>query len=533
MNPLGVHFIPTHTGQHHYNFIRDMQPGILKIAASSTPDVQQIVDGYAAAPSALIYLRNVARSEQHDFLWRDPVGAARQHVKEWDADIKERYAQARDRKLTLPPLSQIRILGVNEPVIELFAREEDMSNYDAWLAMMNERAPKLDTYMDEFGNAANELGYGTGLGNISSGQPADKRPGEYATFDWFPKTRRLLESTRGLNAYGSHEYWRAETGPEGHADWHAWRFMHLDVDCDIDVLESGVDQKITDADPDGNRGWHGHMDAKAYVDQHRRYLARACQDSRFRGATPFTLDGDKIWESFWVEDCMPEMIALSNELHATVRPTQPATKPVTVHLPSVSAPSAPVEVKPMATNIIEPRVAQAILKIESGGRTHGDDGRIIVRFEPHIFARYVTPEAFVKHFQIGTPKWNGDQHRYRDDNGNFVPFHGNQVTEYRALNVALELNSEGALKSTSMGAGQIMGFNHARVGFPTAAAMFQAFQDATMQAVGFMNYFLSDPALMDAMWRKDWRTIAALYNGTGAVDTYAPLLERAYNELGG
>ena len=328
MNPIGVHFLPTHTGQFHYDFIRDMQPGIFKLVGSSTPDVQQMADGYAAAPNAIHYWRNVARSEQHDFLWREPVRAAQQHVTEWHADIQQRYQQARERGLTLPPVEQIRILGVNEPVIELFPRNEDMSNYDEWLAMMNERTPLLDAYMVTFGYEANRLGYGAGLGNISSGQPANKKPGEYATFDWFPKTRKLLESTRGKNAYVCHEYWRAETGPEGHADWHAWRFMHLNVNCDIDILESGVDQKITSQQPLDPRGWHGHMSAAAYVDQHRRYIARARTDSRFRCETPFTLDGDKMWESFWVEYCMKEMVALSNEVRtSTPKPPQSPIDP--------------------------------------------------------------------------------------------------------------------------------------------------------------------------------------------------------------
>lgn len=337
MNPIGVHFIPTHTGKFHYDFIRDMQPGILKLCGSSTPDVQQIADGYAAAPNALMYLRNVARSEQHDFLWRDPVGAARQHVDEWHADIQRVYQQGRERGLTLPDKEQIRILGVNEPVIELFPRQEDMSNYDEWLAMMNERAPILDTYMVEFGDDANAHGYGTGLGNISSGQPANKKPGEYATFDWFPRTRKLLERTRGLNAYACHEYWRAETGPEGHADWHAWRFMHLNVDCDIDVLECGVDQQITSQSPLTPRGWHGHIEASAYVDQHRRYIARARTDSRFRCETPFTLDGDNDWESFWIEPCMPEMVGLSQELRASQPPSQPDSPPTVIRLPDIKS----------------------------------------------------------------------------------------------------------------------------------------------------------------------------------------------------
>src|SRR5690606_430643 len=125
-----------------------------------------------------------------------------------------------------------RLLGINEPVVEEFPRQEDMSNYGEWRAMMQRRTPLLDAYMERLGLELNARGYGAGLGNFSSGQPANLKPGSYPTFTWFPKTTRLLERTRGRNALAVHEYWRAETGPEGWWDWHTCRFFHYEVDCD-------------------------------------------------------------------------------------------------------------------------------------------------------------------------------------------------------------------------------------------------------------------------------------------------------------
>ena len=208
---------------------------------------------------------------------------------------------------------------------------------------------------------------------------------------------------------------------------------------------------------------------------------------------------------------------------ATTTPTQPTPEP---------KPQPPDKPTPMPTGILDPRVLQAILNIESGGRTHGADGRVLIRFEPHIFAQYITPEAFAKHFQVGTPKWNGDQHRYRDDAGNFVSFHGDQAKEYRALNTALELNAEGALRSISMGAGQIMGFHYAKLGYPTARAMFESFHQAQMQTIAFFNFCLSTPGLMDAIRARNWERVALLYNGSGNVPVYSKLLRDAYDKLG-
>lgn len=540
-NPIGVHFIFTHQSKPQYQFIHDMYPGILKLVDSSTPDVQEIADAYAAAPNAILYLRNVARSEQHDFLWRDPIGCARQHVAEWHADLEERAQQAKDRKLIIPDRSQMHLLGINEPVMELFARKEDMSNYDEWLAMVKQRAALLDDHMVEFGQQANALGYPVGLGNISSGQPANLKPGEYATFDWFPKTRKFLESTRGKNAYTAHEYWRAETGPEGQADWHAWRFTHLELDADIDILESGVDQQVTSDPPNGNRGFMGHMSAAAYVDQHRRYVKRAMGDARFRCETPFTLNGDKIWESFWIDHCMPEMVALSAELRGELAATPPT--PDTIHLPEIKVPDptpeqpaqpTPAQPAPASLAPIEPRVAQAILAIESAGQSFGPDGRPLIRFEAHIFKSQLHNDAlWSQHFQVDTTTpWTNQMWR-GDPNSAWQPLHANQASEYAAFDLARSLNADAAYNSISVGSAQIMGFNHARIGYRTAEAMYNAFADGNMQVIGFINYLLSDPDLAVAMSNKDWRTVAAKYNGTGAVESYSKKLQQAYESLGG
>lgn len=324
---LGVHFIPKHTGRHHYEYVAALRPRLAKLIGDSTPDVQQMADLYAAAPEAIHYWRNHALSEQHDALWRDPVGTAQRHVTELHRDIQARTQQAVERGLVLPPREQVRLLGINEPVIELFPRQEDMSNYGDWLRMMRERTPLLDAYMVHFAEAANNLGYGTGLGNFSTGTPANLKPGDYPTFDWFPRTAKLLEQTRGRNALAVHEYWTAAQGPEGWWDWHTCRFFHYQVNCDIDVLECGVEEAITGKP---HQGWQGQLTAAQYAAQMDTYLRRARTDSRFRGATPFTLDGDKQWATFYVEGCVPEFLQLARDLDA-----KPSAATYTVHLPSL------------------------------------------------------------------------------------------------------------------------------------------------------------------------------------------------------
>lgn len=194
------------------------------------------------------------------------------------------------------------------------------------------------------------------------------------------------------------------------------------------------------------------------------------------------------------------------------------------------------EPQPVATGIIDPKVAQAILKIESGGRTHGNDGRIIIRFEAHVFKTHLGNDAlWAQHFSTDAAKpWTNQQWRRDADSPIWAQIHtGDQANEWAVFDFARSIDVEAACKSISMGAAQILGSNHARIGYPSAKAMFDSFQSAAMQTLGFVNYCLSDAGLIDAIRRKDWRTIAAKYNGSGAVDTYAPLLESAYQQLGG
>lgn len=193
------------------------------------------------------------------------------------------------------------------------------------------------------------------------------------------------------------------------------------------------------------------------------------------------------------------------------------------------------------TGIIDPRVAQAILNIESGGRTHGESGKPLIRFEAHVFKQYLENDAlWARHFRTDPNKPWVNQEWRRNESDPWRPIHtGKQADEYEVLEFAKLLIGpvadpskwDAAHKSISMGAGQLMGFHHSRLGYPSAEAMFDAFQSAPVQTIGFLNFFLSDPVLMDAVRHKDWRTIAAKYNGAGAVDTYAPLLEKAYKEL--
>ena len=113
---------------------------------------------------------------------------------------------------------------------------------------------------------------------------------------------------------------------------------------------------------------------------------------------------------------------------------------------------------------IDPAIAMAVLAVESGGHAVGDDGRLIIRFENHIFFDEwgkLDPERFAQYFRFDLNEpWQGHQWRPSPDQP-WQDFHGNQAAEWQVFTLARDtLNATAALRSISMGLPQIMGFNH-------------------------------------------------------------------------
>lgn len=87
---------------------------------------------------------------------------------------------------------------------------------------------------------------------------------------------------------------------------------------------------------------------------------------------------------------------------------------------------------------------------------------------------------------------------------------------------AWALNEEAAAGAASWGPFQVMGFNAARLDYPSAKALkADAFTESGQMNM-FVKFVLATPAALDALQRKDAYAFAAAYNGTGAVDDYAP-----------
>ena len=180
---------------------------------------------------------------------------------------------------------------------------------------------------------------------------------------------------------------------------------------------------------------------------------------------------------------------------------------------------------------IDPTLAAALLAAESNGRGFGPDGRLLIRFEIHIFFDQWGKNnqgQFFTYFQFDANKrWLGHQWR-SDPNGEWQELHrDSQALEWQALTVARQLDDTAALQSISMGLAQIMGFNYAMIGFGDVQAMFRAFQASIANQIAGFFRFVETRRLVDAVRSGDLHAFAVGYNGTGQADAYADIL-RAY-----
>ncbi len=188
---------------------------------------------------------------------------------------------------------------------------------------------------------------------------------------------------------------------------------------------------------------------------------------------------------------------------------------------------------PLAARLgTDPAVAVAVVAAESGGRSSGPDGRMIIRFENHIFwsnwGKY-HPDTFNTLFQFSANRsWEGHLYRPSPDAA-WREFHGNPIEEWNVLGVAQRLDDAAAKLSISMGLVQIMGFNYTMIGYPTIQAMFKAFSaDIRMQLLGFFDFVKSRGAI-PAMQTRDFVRFALLYNGQGQEVTYGAIIQRYYD----
>lgn len=172
---------------------------------------------------------------------------------------------------------------------------------------------------------------------------------------------------------------------------------------------------------------------------------------------------------------------------------------------------------------LEPAALKAVILTESSGDGFLKSGKLKILFEGHIFwkelkLQNIKPETYAPDNQdILYPVWTKKYYKGGEE-------------EYDRLERAIKINRIAALKSTSYGLFQIMGFNYKKCGYFTTQDMINDFNVGENQQIKAFITFISG-SKYNALKNKDWATFAFLYNGSGyKKNQYDKKLENYYNK---
>ena len=181
---------------------------------------------------------------------------------------------------------------------------------------------------------------------------------------------------------------------------------------------------------------------------------------------------------------------------------------------------------------ISPSTAAAVIFTETEGRGFGPDGKMTIRFEACDFQDewgQDNQKEFSNNFYCDL---NQDINKFRDSPTDlFMDYHGIQSNEWKVFEFARNLDEKAAMNSISMGLGQIMGFNHHKLGYETVGQMFTDMSSSIRaQLDGFfmaLTFYNNNVSCLDSLKTSDFVGFAACYNASGQDQTYADNIKKA------
>ena len=173
---------------------------------------------------------------------------------------------------------------------------------------------------------------------------------------------------------------------------------------------------------------------------------------------------------------------------------------------------------------IEPAILKALAEVESAGDGFLPDGRCKILFEGHIFWRQLVIAGInPKIYSLKNPDILyevRDKTKYLGGAG-----------EYYRLAKAQAIHNDAAVKATSWGMFQIMGFNYKVCGYADVQEFKTAMgQSLVNQLRAVVKFIQNNKIMYEALKAKDWATFARLYNGVDyAANKYDTKLANAYH----
>ncbi len=181
---------------------------------------------------------------------------------------------------------------------------------------------------------------------------------------------------------------------------------------------------------------------------------------------------------------------------------------------------------------IDVATALSVLCVESSGKGFSKD-KMIIRFENHVLDMFWgknNVDLFNDHFKYDK-KSRRNQHYFRKNkNDEWEPCHTSQDMEWKVLNFAKTLDETAALKSISMGAPQVMGFNHKFIGYSSPQEMFNFFnKDIRYHLFALFDFCKYKPERIRYLQKRDFYSFSVEYNGKSNPKGYEKRLKLYYN----
>lgn len=143
---------------------------------------------------------------------------------------------------------------------------------------------------------------------------------------------------------------------------------------------------------------------------------------------------------------------------------------------------------------------RAVTAVESSGSGFLADGRLVLRFEPHIFSKYTKGRFNAKYPDLSLPAWR-------------VGYPTTIEHSYELFKKAAKLDGYAAGLSCSYGLFQIMGFNYTLCGCKTFKEFYNRMNESEAEQLVLFGAYIDICGLDDELRRQDWAGFAVQYNG--------------------
>lgn len=568
LSKLGLYAKPVHSNA-WLDYARALKPYDILLL---DPDIQQVSDAFAVNPEGEVSIRvwewDDGRTSQNEHgvyrqLRDDPIGAATQIADRYSSLFDQWDREAAHRGIPWPDRRKLIAHLWNEPDSNYILPSLNIATIRA-LELLSQRGIRADAL------------------SLSTGHPAilkDRRP------DWSPLAETLEAIVRYDGYAVVHEYFN-DLGIEDESTnpWHVGRHLWMPrlPGLKVKIGEFGLENLVNGRSAD-HQGWIGVMNDEQYL-WSIEYMLGLVRDDVVSVRLYKTDFVDRKWRTFdtaplhsrlatmgrrFLVVDQPEIVepqvivtaadgvnvrsgpsAFTSRLGGLSRGTSAkligrkqdnswfriqsgdlegwvsgefVTASLVERVPVLALPPEPQPVKAY----LPPAQSLAFMAVESAmvGFT---SSLMTIRFEVHLFEQHIAKDLFDRHFRF-VPGDYSQQFWRPNESTAWENVHGPMALRHRVLSFARSLNDSGALFSTGMGLGQIMGFHYEKLGYRSPQEMFNSLGDGiygpVAQVIAFVNFLSSNPALLTAIRNEDWYQAVTIYNGEGQQDLYIGVLE--------